>query len=203
VLNPAGSGVVHPFSLTSTQQTQLSTNLRDASVRFLSQTNGNYFFKDFDVLQSSCGTLTSVCLTTNPGSVSSADLDWDCSTVSYPQGLWTGSSGQVLAHEWGHCCFNFQDEYSGNPNGDSSQDFCGHTRMNNLSGSNTLCTDLNHCKDSRFPVQGCSNIPSNWAQMQSHGVVPYGTQFSPSSTPDPTKHTSNSQLKNLITVTFR
>jgi hypothetical protein len=188
-------------SLSSTDLSKLTTNLRTSSAQFLSATNGNIFNKAFQLRPLPSSQLCDCFICLQAGSArsrSSLGTPGHAGQVSQYYNF-TSNSELALPHEWGHALLGLRDEYDDPPA--IMSDWCGHSLM----GTPTLgafCSNMSHCKDGSRAHADCSN-PSAWEGIINinHLTMVNGNgQGSYTLTAASTRHDKNAQLKNLISV---
>jgi hypothetical protein len=190
-------------ALSSLDQIKLMSNLRTSSARFLSATNGNIFNRAFSVkpLPSSQLCDCFICLQAGSGrSRSSLGTPGHAGQVVQYYNF-TSTTDFALPHEWGHALLGLGDEYDDPPA--ILSDWCGHSMMG-VAEQGAFCSNMSHCKDGHRVHAGCSN-PSAWEGIINinHITMVNGDgQGSYTLTAASTRHDSNTQLKNLVNVSF-
>ncbi|MEZ4302674.1 MAG: hypothetical protein R3B70_47555 [Polyangiaceae bacterium] len=191
-------------TLSSSKLTQLKDGLRKGSATLLGYTNGNLWRRHYTILQNHSGCdedECEVCAVDDGGTVSYGKTTSSsvCGQIEWHSGKW--SDGTLFAHESGHSCYGFPDEYSGPPSGSSTPRHCGHTVMANNGLATGLCS-VAHCKDGNINPPCQIGTQSNWRIIKDH---PAYTFYGPDHdgyqlTGDATPVWNNETLRNLVTI---
>lgn len=200
-------------TLTAAERATAQEFLRAGAAHLYTNTNGNLFRAVYQMNTSWTGACNpdngcSICLITN-NTTQVFGEGWGsttCGRVQAYRGIWQQGGGDgvatAFAHESGHSCFNISDKYTGVPNGQQTQRYCGHSNMAN----NMLAWGFSargHCQDGNLSSNAVCDpaSASDFALIKAKlGAVFVGQDYAAAqNTPNPAPSWGNARLRSLVT----
>lgn len=195
-----GNLCVLGLPVSSSQLSSIQATIASGSAYFLGMTNGNVFRKSYTTVNGYAGPCTTsagcdVCVYPDGGTTSygSREGGTPCGHITWH----TGGGGRLFAHESGHSCYDFPDEYTGSASSTAPRQ-CGHTLEANNNKATGFCSYAHGLDGSTTNASGST---SNWERIKNSGDFHfYGRDFDADGyTADATPVWNNPNLAALVT----